>query len=251
VSHAILHRLIIIAVILIVWESVRRLNLVGPLLLASPTEIAKAFMTSWPQFLSAFEVTLVEIATALAIAFVFGISFGVVAGSTVFAAAVTGPILASLFAVPLITWYPLFMVWFGIGSLSKVAYGVISGVFPIAINTMNGIHNLDRRYVVYGQAIGCSRLQILLRIMFPLALPSIVAGLRIGVALVIIGVIVAEMLGSLGGIGYLITDYRNLYEIGDVYLGILLSLLCALVANLALSAIERRYTHWHELQSAK
>jgi NitT/TauT family transport system permease protein len=251
VSRVVLQRLIVIAIILIVWESVRRLNLVGPLLLASPTEIAKAFMTSWPQFLSAFEVTLVEIAAALAITFAFGVSLGVVAGSTVFAAAVTGPILASLFAVPLITWYPLFMVWFGIGSLSKVAYGVISGIFPIAINTMNGIYSLDRRYVVYGQAIGCSRLQILMRIMFPLALPSIVAGLRIGVALVIIGVIVAEMLGSLGGIGYLITDYRNLYEIGDVYLGILLSLLCALVANLVLSAIERRYTHWHELQSAK
>jgi NitT/TauT family transport system permease protein len=126
---------------------------------------------------------------------------------------------------------------------------VISGFFPIAINTMNGIHNLDRRYAVYGQAIGCSRAQILVRILFPLALPSIIAGLRIGVALVIIGVIVAEMLGSLGGIGYLITNYRNLYEIGDVYLGILLSLFCALIANLALSAIERRFTHWHELQA--
>jgi NitT/TauT family transport system permease protein len=89
------------------------------------------------------------------------------------------------------------------------------------------------------------------RILIPLALPSIIAGLRIGVALVIIGVIVAEMLGSLGGIGYLITNYRNLYEIGAVYLGILLSLFCALLANLGLSAVEARYTRWHELQSAK
>jgi NitT/TauT family transport system permease protein len=250
-SRCALVRLLVIVAILIVWEAVRRLNLVGPLLLASPSEIAKAFVKSWPQFLSAFEITLVEILAALAISFVLGVGIGVVAGTTVFAAAVSGPILASLFAVPLITWYPLFMVWFGIGAASKIAYGVISGFFPIAINTMNGVHNLDRRYLVYGNAIGCSRLQILTRILLPLALPSIVAGLRIGVALVIIGVIVAEMLGSLAGIGYLITNYRNLYEIGDVYLGILLSLFCALVANLGLSAIERRFTLWRELQATQ
>jgi NitT/TauT family transport system permease protein len=244
-------RLIVIVAILIIWESVRRLNLVGPLLLASPTEIAKAFVKSWPQFLAAFEITLFEIVVALAISFAIGLILGLIAGATVFTAAVAGPVLASLFAVPLITWYPLFLVWFGIGASSKVAYGVISGIFPIAINTMNGIHNLDRQYLTYGQAIGCSRLQILVRILIPLALPSIIAGLRIGVALVIIGVIVAEMLGSLGGIGYLITNYRNLYEIGAVYLGILLSLFCALLANLGLSAVEARYTRWHELQSAK
>jgi NitT/TauT family transport system permease protein len=247
-SHAALIRLLIIVAILIVWEAVRRLGLVGPLLLASPSEIGSAFAKSWPQFLSAFEITVMEIGAALAIAFVLGVSIGVIAGTTVFAAAVSGPLLASLFAVPLITWYPLFMVWFGIGAASKVAYGVVSGFFPIAINTMNGIRNLDRHYLVYGRAIGCSPVQVLARIALPLALPSIVAGLRIGVALVIIGVIVAEMLGSLAGIGYLITDYRNLYEIGDVYLGILLSLFCALLANLALSSFERRSTLWHERQ---
>lgn len=247
-SRLTLVRLIVIIVILLVWESVREFNLVSPLLLASPSEIGTAFVTSWPQFLAAFQVTLGEIVAALAIAFVLGVGVGLIAGSTAFASMVSGPLLVSLFAVPLITWYPLFMVWFGIGGASKIAYGAISGFFPIAINTMNGIRNFDQQYVLYGRAIGCSRLQIVVRILFPLALPSIIAGLRIGVALVIIGVIVAEMLGSLRGIGFLITSYRNLYEIGSVYLGILLSVLCALLANLGLSALERRFTRWREMQ---
>jgi NitT/TauT family transport system permease protein/taurine transport system permease protein len=250
-SRPTLIRLIVIVAILIAWEAVRRLNLVGPLLLASPTEIAAAFAKSWPEFFAAFQVTLAEIVAALAIAFVLGVGLGLIAGATTFTTLVSGPILASLFAVPLITWYPLFMVWFGIGAASKIAYGVISGFFPIAINTMNGIRNIDQQYLVYGRAIGCSSPQIIARILFPLALPSIIAGLRIGVALVIIGVIVAEMLGSVQGIGYLITNYRNLYEIGAVYLGILLSLLCALFANLGLSVLERRFTHWREMQLAK
>jgi NitT/TauT family transport system permease protein/taurine transport system permease protein len=250
-SRPTLIRLIVIVAILIIWEGVRQLNLVGPLLLASPTEIAAAFAKSWPQFFAAFQITLVEIVAALAIAFALGVGAGLIAGATTFNSLVSGPLLASLFAVPLITWYPLFMVWFGIGIASKIAYGVVSGFFPIAINTMNGIRNVDHQYLVYSRAIGCTRMQTMARIVFPLALPSIIAGLRIGVALVIIGVIVAEMLGSLQGIGYLITSFRNLYEIGAVYLGILLSLLCALFANLALSALERRFTHWREMQMAQ
>jgi NitT/TauT family transport system permease protein len=250
-SRPTLVRLIVIVAVLFAWEAVRRFDLVGPLLLASPTEISEAFAKSWPQFFSAFQITLAEIASALVIAFVLGVCAGLIAGSSAFVSKVSGPILVSLFAMPLITWYPLFMVWFGIGAASKIAYGVISGFFPIAINTMNGIRNFDQQYLTYGRSIGCSRAQIVARILFPLALPSIIAGLRIGVALVIIGVIVAEMLGSLRGIGYLITTYRNLYEIGSVYLGILFSLLCALLANLGLSLLERRFTRWHEMQLTK
>jgi len=246
-SRASLIRLGVVAAVLVLWEAVRRFNLVGPLLLASPSDIVAALLQSGPQFFRAFELTAIEILTALALALVVGVGVGVAAGMSRFLGTVSGPILSSLFAVPLITWYPLFMVWFGIGSPSKIAYAVVSGVFPIALNTMNGIRHLDRRYLVYGRSIGCSRLQLVFRILFPMALPSIIAGMRIGLALIIIGVVVAEMLASVGGIGFLITSYRNIFEIGHVYLGILLSLLFALLANLALSAIERRFTLWRDL----
>jgi NitT/TauT family transport system permease protein/taurine transport system permease protein len=81
-----------------------------------------------------------------------------------------------------------------------------------------------------------------------MAMPSIISGLRIGTALVVIGVIVAEMLGSFGGIGYLISYYRSIYATAHVYLGILFALGCALVVNWALSIVERRFTHWRVLQ---
>lgn len=244
-------RILAVVVFLGVWEAVRRFGLVSPLLLASPSEIVLAALRDGPKFLAAFQLTVGEIALAIAVSFALGIAVGAAVGSAAFASAVSGPILASLFAVPLITWYPLFMVWFGIGSPSKIAYGVVSGFFPVAINTMNGIRNVDRRYLTYGRAIGCSRLQIVWRILIPMSLPSIVAGMRIGTSLAIIGVVVAEMLASLGGIGYLITSSRNLYQVGDVYLGILLAVLCALIANTALSALERRFTRWRDLQAAE
>ncbi len=241
-------RILAFAIFLGLWEAVRRFNLVGPLLLASPSEIGSALIESGSEFILALRYTFFEIAVALAVTWSVGIATGVVAGMIPFMGAAGGPILSSLFAVPLITWYPLFMVWFGIGMTSKIAYAVVSGFFPIAINTLNGIRGLDRRYLQFGEAIGCSRRQVVFRILLPMALPSIVSGLRIGTALVVIGVIVAEMLASLGGIGFLISYYRSIYATGHVYLGILFALGCALLTNWGLSVIERRFMHWRELQ---
>lgn len=239
---------LIIFIVLGLWEAARRFNLVGPLLLASPTEIVEAFAKSWFDYLIALRTTAVEIAIALAFAWTLGIAAGTIAGLRPFLSATAGPLLSSLFAVPLISWYPLFMVWFGLGITSKIAYAIVSGFFPIAINTMNGIRALEHQYLLLGKAIGCSRRQIVFRILLPMAMPSIISGLRIGTALVVIGVIVAEMLGSLGGIGYLISYYRSIYATAHVYLGILFALGCALVVNWGLSLVERRFTHWRVLQ---
>jgi NitT/TauT family transport system permease protein/taurine transport system permease protein len=249
-SRPVLIRLTLVAGFLLAWEAVRRLNIVGPLLLASPSEIVSAGVASGPKFAVAFELTFIEIVVAIALSVLLGGSVGAFAGTRPFLGAVTGPVLTSLFAVPLITWYPLFMVWFGIGPASKIAYGVVSAFFPIAINTMNGLRGVDRKYLIYGRAVGCSRMQIILTILIPLALPSIVAGLRIGASLAIIGVVVAEMLASLGGIGFIITSSRNMYATGDVYFGIVLALFCALLANLGLSLIEQRFTRWRDLQAS-
>jgi len=141
----VIRRILVLIVALGLWEAVRRFNLIGPLLLASPTEIGRALVQSGPEFFAALRFTFLEIAAAIAISWTLGIATGVIAGMIPFLGAASGPILSSLFAVPLITWYPLFMVWFGIGVSSKIAYAVVSGFFPIAINTMNGIRGLDRR----------------------------------------------------------------------------------------------------------
>jgi NitT/TauT family transport system permease protein len=244
-------RAIAIVVALGLWEAIRRLNLVAPLLLASPSEMVSALIASWPEYLEALRFTVTEIAVALAAAWVIGIAIGIAAGMAPFAGLVAGPLLSSLFAVPLITWYPLFMVWFGLGMTSKIVYAVVSGFIPIAINTMNGIRGLDRSYPRFGRAIGCSRRQLIMRILLPMAMPSIMSGLRIGTALVVIGVIVAEMLASFGGIGYLIAYYRSIYETAHVYMGIVFALGCALAANWGLSLMERRFTRWRELQIAE
>jgi NitT/TauT family transport system permease protein len=240
----------IVVVLLLAWQAVRSFNLVGPLLIASPAEALVAGIAAWPKFATAFGVTATEIVLAVAISVVLGVGFGAIAGTRPFLARASAPMLTSLFAVPLITWYPLFMVWFGIGSPSKIAYGVVSAFFPIAINTINGLRSADRRYLIFGRSIGASPADVTFKILIPLALPSIVAGLRIGVSLAIIGVVVAEMISSVGGLGFVVTSSRNMYATGEVYFGIALAVACAVVANVLLSMLERRFSRWRDLQAS-
>src|SRR5207302_990284 len=143
---------------------------------------------------------------------------GVVAGSSHTLAAPTAPVLSSILAIPLIILYPPLMAWLGIGPLSKVVFGVLSGFFPIALNTIDGVRAIERRYLVFARSIGATKLQTYARIIFPLALPAMISGLRVGTGLVVIGVIVTERLAWLGGIGYLISYHRCLFVTGRVQL---------------------------------
>lgn len=234
------------AAFLFAWEAVCRAGLISRIILAPPSAIALALWNSGPEFLGAFWVSLAEMGAAIAIAWPLGLLAGLALGSRPYWARVFGPVFAAFFAIPLITWYPLLMIWVGIGSSSKIVYAVISGFFPIALSTLNSVRQIDRHYLRFGASIGCSPARVLFQILLPMAFPAIVAGLRVGTALIVIGIIVTEMLSSLGGLGFWISYHRTLYETGDVYLGILLSLACVLIVNLGLGRLEARFGAWHE-----
>ena len=196
-QRRIIKALVIAAAAMALWETIVRLDLVSQIILAAPSHIVLAAAQDGGVFLRAFATTSIEIGAAIMIAWTLGIVLGVVAGSSHTLAAATAPVLSSIFAIPLIILYPLLMAWLGIGPLSKVVFGVVSGFFPIALNTIDGVRAIERRYLVFARSIGATRFQTYARIIFPLALPAMISGLRVGTGLVVIGVIVTEMLASL------------------------------------------------------
>jgi NitT/TauT family transport system permease protein len=236
--------LVIAAVVMALWEAIVRLGLVNQIILAAPSDIVLAAANDGDVFLRAFATTMLEIAAAILIAWTLGIVLGVVVGSSHALAAATAPVLSSIFAIPLIILYPLLMAWLGIGPLSKVVFAVLSGFFPIALNTIDGVGAIERRYLVFARSVGATRLQTYARIIFPLALPAMLSGLRVGTGLVVIGVIVTEMLASLGGIGFLISYHRTLFNTGHVYFGMALALVMAVAVNVGLTRLDRRMGHW-------
>jgi NitT/TauT family transport system permease protein len=235
-------RLGILLSVLAVWEIAYRAGVLSPIIFAAPSLILSAAAKDGWTFLSAFRLTMLEITMAVVFAWGLGVAFGIVAGVWPIVARICAPILSSLIAVPLVVLYPILLAWLGLGPGSKIVFGVISGVFPIALNTLVGVQSIDRGYVVMAKAMGASRRQIMFQVMAPLALPTIVSGLRLGTALIVIGVVLSEMLASTDGIGFWISYHRGIFNTGQVYLGILLALIAAGIANFVLSLIERAYS---------
>jgi NitT/TauT family transport system permease protein/taurine transport system permease protein len=236
---------LIVLTALAAWELVVRLGLISAIILAGPSDIVLAAAKDGMLFMRALAITLIEIAAAMLIAWTLGIGLGILIGSSQALAAGAAPVLSSIFAIPLIILYPLLMAWLGIGALSKIVFGALSGFFPIALNTIDGVRAVERRYLVFARSVGATPLQTHARIVFPLALPSIVSGLRVGTGLVVIGVVVTEMLASLGGLGFLISYHRTLFDTGHVYFGMLLALLVAVAVNVALTRLDRRVGAWN------
>jgi len=236
----IIKALAIAAAAMALWEAVVRLDLVSQIILAAPSHIVLAAAQDGGVFLHAFATTGIEIGAAI-----------VIAGSSHTLAAATAPVLSSIFAIPLIILYPLLMAWLGIGPLSKIVFGVLSGFFPIALNTIDGVRAIERRYLVFARSIGATKFQTYARIIFPLALPAMISGLRVGTGLVVIGVVVTEMLASLGGIGYLISYHRTLFNTGHVYFGIMLALVMSVAVNIGLTWLDRRIGLWRMREQAE
>jgi NitT/TauT family transport system permease protein len=250
-QRRIIRTIAIAALLAAAWEAVVRFGLVNRIILAAPSDIVLAAASDGGIFLRAFATTLAEIAAAVAIAWTLGVAIGIMVGSSRLLAAATAPVLSSIFAIPLIVLYPLLMAWLGIGPLSKVVFGAFSGFFPIALNTIDGVRAIEPRYLALARSIGATWLQTYGRVIFPLALPAMVSGLRVGTGLVVIGVLVTEMLASLGGVGFLISYHRTLFNTGHVYFGMLLALTLAVAVNIGLTRLDRRIGNWRLREQAE
>jgi NitT/TauT family transport system permease protein len=235
-------KLLVVAVVLAGWEGAFRLGLLSPIIFGSPSLLIGAVISDGKTFLVAFQITVLEIAAAVLIAWTLGILYGIVAGSLPLLGRFSLPILSSLIAVPLVILYPIFMAWLGLGPSSKIVFGIVSGIFPIASGAIIGVRSAERGYATMAEAMGATRFQVMFQVMAPLALPAIMSGLRLGTALIIIGVVVGEMLGSTDGIGFWISYHRSLFNSGQVYLGLLMALMMAALANVMLSKVERAFS---------
>ena len=154
------------------------------------------------------------------------------------------PIFSSLYAVPIVILYPIFTAWFGIGSQSKIAFAGIYGFFPVMLSTAAGIRTIDPQFVLAARSMGATLPQLITRVIIPASVPTVFAGLRLGGALTIIGVVVAEMLTASAGIGYLVTLNRTILDSPRVFAGILAILVLSIAYYMLARALESRMVVW-------
>jgi len=245
-------RLLIGIAVLALWEVLPRAGLITPLFLPPLSETVTALVAHAGEYGLNLLLSLRAMAISLLLACGCGIAFGLLAGSIPPLRRVAQPLASGLFAVPLVILYPMFMAWFGIGPQSKIIFASLYGFFPCCLGTMAGVQTIDRQHVVVARSLRASRWQLIVRVLLPAAIPTVLASLRIGGALVIVGIVVAEMLVSTEGIGHLISHYRTLLDSPGVFAGILVVVAVVFAFDGLVRLFERRTRHWrHSLRSAE
>ena len=241
-------RWLCLAVLLVLWEVAPRAGWVHGVILATPSATLAGGLAEWDLFAAALAFTFGEIVVSLAIAYGIGGTLGLLIGLSPFGRRAALPLLSSFYALPLVVIYPVMTAWFGIGPASKVWFASLYGVFPVILATAAGVQLVDTRLILMARAQGARIWPMMTEVIVPAALPAVISGLRVGGALVTVGVVVAEMLASTDGIGFLITQNRTMFRTPQVYFGILVVLVLAGTLDTLISRLERRASRWRPRQ---
>ena len=226
------------------WELVPTTGLIPELFLPALSSTLAVLWSDWRIYGEALLVTLYEVAAAMLIACGGGIMAGALVGGLARLRVLLLPVVSSLYAVPIVILYPVFTAWFGVGPQSKIAFAGIYAFFPVMLSTAAGIRTIDPQFILAARSMGATLPQQITRVIIPASLPTIFAGLRLGGALAIIGVVVAEMLTAAAGIGYLVTLNRTILDSPRVFAAILMILVLSVAYHQAARAIEGRMVVW-------
>ena len=235
-------QLAFVAAFLGAWTVIGHTGAISPLFLP-PIEAVWSALTTLvrtPQFWSAVQVTLTTIAQAYFIAATLGILTGYAITRSRFAIRVLEPIVSSAFAIPITLFLPLFILLFGIGTASKVAYGAAYAFFPIALNTIAGLAGVEERYLSAAKSMGFSRLGTFRHVLFPAAFPIILTGMRIGFFICFASVLGGETISSVSGVGRNIALAAELMEPARMFAWISVVIVTATLLNGVVSALENR-----------
>jgi ABC-type nitrate/sulfonate/bicarbonate transport system permease component len=243
----VLPALTIVAVV-VAWEALVRLRGIAPIYLPAPSSVFVYLSRmiadgSMPYHLG---ITLLRIFVGFALAAVCGIVLGVLMGMSRTVARVADVWIAALYPLPKISLIPLLIIWVGTGEAYKIVISAISAFFPIVISTYAGIRQTDRGLIKAAKDLGANARQIQLKVVIPGAIPSIFAGLHLGMGIAIILVVAAEMIGgsSQGGMGWLLISSGQVMETEKVFASlIVLAVVGAVVIKLQ-QWIDRKVAPW-------
>jgi ABC-type nitrate/sulfonate/bicarbonate transport system permease component len=245
----VLVRLGLVAAVLAVWEVAGRAA--NPLLAVPPSAALPALrdlllLRSYPDLGASLLLTLREIATAYALAVAAGLAVGGALGMNRLLGRAYGPMLAALYAVPAVVWYPSLMLFFGLDAASKIAFGFLLGFFPVTLAVLAGIRQVNPHLVTVAKSYGAGPLTVFGRVVLPATLFTLAGGLRTGLALSVIGVIVGEILGSKRGMGALINHAYGLLRTADYVALVLVTLALIVGTDVVAGLVERKARAWSE-----
>ena len=228
------------------WPSVSRM-------VSQPTEIARGivdvFATGeiWPHF----QTTLTEMVVGYVLGAITGVVLGVLFGRVKLLGEIFNPYITVFNGIPKVALAPVFVIWFGIGVMSKIAIIFTMVFFVVFINTFGGLRSVNEEYVNIVRIMGASTWQVAREVFLPATLPFIIVGLRAGIPFSVIGAVVGEFIASTNGLGYYINYHQGTYDTTAIFVGVTILALLVVVLDWLLSRVERRLLKWHPEVEAK
>jgi ABC-type nitrate/sulfonate/bicarbonate transport system permease component len=238
-----------IAAVLVAWQLAPHLFTISAgtkLFFTTPIEIAG---TLWTMFATGaiwapLGVSASGFALGLGLAIAVGLPLGVLIGRSRVLNAMFDPFITAFNATPRLVFLPLVVLWLGLGLWSKVVIVFIGALFPILINTYEGVRNADKVLVNVVRSFGAGEWAIARLVVLPNALPYIVAGLRLAIGRAVLGVVVAEFFGSEQGLGVMMVQAAGRYQVDVVFAGLIVFAALSLVMTGLVQLIETRLTRW-------
>ena len=237
-------RIGLIAIFIALLEYYGRFH-ADPAFMRPPSAVLEAFFTSVisdPKIVSALWLCVMEIAVAYAMAVGSGLLIGLAIGATNFSRAAMFPIVLMLFAIPQVAFMPLVIMIFGLGPAAKIAFGFSHGVFPIVVNVVAGMRDVKELHLRGARSMGGSRSDIVRHVILPNMTPSLFTGLRLGMTLTLLGVILAELYVSTGGVGYYTRVFAENYNPAPLFALTICLAIIAIVFNELVRLAENRLT---------
>jgi len=231
---------------LLLWELISRFLVANALFLAAPSQIAVAIynLAVTGELWHHLAVSASEFALGYVIASVLGIALGLAMASSVTVKQAMQPWVSGLYATPTIALAPLFILWLGIGIWSKVLVVIFLVLFPVTINTEAGLRTTSERLIEMLRSFGATPPQIFLKVSLPSAVPFILAGLKLGIGRGLIGVVVAELFGSRAGLGRLISQSADAFNMPDLFAGVVVLAVAGIVMTAGFGWLEGKLVPW-------
>jgi sulfonate transport system permease protein len=237
------------AILVAAWEISVRNGLIDLNLYSSPTQILSEVsrLVADGVLLQHLESTFLRVIVGFVTGVLAATLLGAVTGFSRLSRELLDPLLQSLRSIPSMAWVPLFILWLGINESSKVSLIALGVFFPVYLNLMNGVQNVDRKLVEVGLATGFRGAQLVWRIILPATLPAYLVGLRQGLALGWMFVVAAEIMGASRGLGYLLIDGESTGRPAILIASVILFGICGKLTDSLLVTVSARWLGWQDV----
>jgi ABC-type nitrate/sulfonate/bicarbonate transport system permease component len=234
------------AVMLVAWEAGARIGWLNPFFTSQPTAIGRALVdeTRSGELARGVSVSLIEFALGFGAAIAVGLALGIAAGWFRTVEYALDPFIWFVYSAPLIAFYPLFVLWLGLGTRTVMAISFLLSVTPITVNTTAGIRGINPLLLLAARSLGARPRDLLWKVAVPASVPMIAAGLRLGVGRALTGVVIAELFVPSGGLGSSIAYNAGLLKTTNMLASLTVVVLIGVICTQTLSALEAKFSSW-------